>query len=127
MTGQPNKSGGPRKNAGRPYRVMKTTIAQTITPDDNTRVIVSDAGLISVNDSAGNPFVPCARSDDERANATQRLWVMLQNKDEITNMPARQLIDVALFGGSPLRGLKWELHHQHPPPANAQYICWIEE
>ena len=126
MVGKKNKSGGARKGAGATPK-MQTTIHQYITPTDSTRVLVSDTGLIVINDSNGNPHIPCANDEQQRINAAQRIWTMLQNQNEIINMPPNQLVDVALFGGSPLKNLRWEPHDKHPAPLNAKYICWVIE
>lgn len=96
--------------------MLKTTVT-TITPDQDTHVLVGPEGLVWTQPAIGEPVILAARSESERAAAAEHIAALLGMGLVPYGLPLDQRVQVAMFGGPVTRGCEWVRYDAAPAPA----------
>ena len=95
--------------------MLKTNII-TITPDQDTAVLVGPEGLVWTQPAIGEPVILAARNEAERAAAAQHIGELLGMGLVPYGLPLDQSVRVAMFGGPVTRGCVWVPASEAPAP-----------
>lgn len=87
-----------------------------ITPTEETHYLVGAEGLVWVQPAVGEPFIVAANTEEDRQNVGDFLWGLLHLGLVPYGLALTHRQEVALFGGSRLRGCTWVHHSQAPAP-----------
>ena len=96
--------------------MLKTTVT-TITPDQDTYVLVGPEGLVWTQPAIGEPVILAARSESERAAVAEHIAALLGMGLVPYGLPLDQRVQVAMFGGPVTRGAQWVRYDAAPAPA----------
>ena len=99
--------------------MLKTNII-TITPDQDTAVLVGPEGLVLAPPAIGPPVILAARNEGERAAAVQHIADLLAMGLVPYGLPLNQRNFIAMFGGPVTRGCRWVPASEAPPPVGGE-------
>ncbi|MDP2662029.1 MAG: hypothetical protein Q8R28_14995 [Dehalococcoidia bacterium] len=88
-----------------------------IVPDDETEYLMGPEGLVWVQPAFDEPHIVAARDGLERDRAARYIGSLLQMGLVPYGLPLNQRVNIALFGGGPLRDCTWVRHADAPAPA----------
>jgi hypothetical protein len=89
-----------------------------IEPNGQTNYLVGPEGLVWVTPTlGGESFIMAARSETEREKATRFIGELLNMGLVPYGLPLNQRVNVAMFGGGPLRDCQWIFWEDAPYPA----------
>lgn len=91
--------------------------AKIITPDENTFYLVGAEGTVWTQPALGDPYILAAQTDADKRAAAQFVGALLQQNQVPYGMPLTQRVNVAMFGGSPLRDCEWVKWSDAPAPS----------
>lgn len=95
--------------------MLRTTVT-TITPDQDTRVLVGPEGLVWTQPAIGPAVIIAARSRAERAAAAEHIADLLAMGLVPYGLPLDQRVTVTLFNGPATRGCEWAHWDDAPAP-----------
>jgi hypothetical protein len=94
---------------------LKTTV-NTIVPDNDTCYLIGPEGLVWEQPTLGEPVILAARNEAERAAVVAHINDLLNMGLVPYGMPLNQRVNVALFGGTPIRDCHWVRWMDAPAP-----------
>lgn len=89
---------------------------EIIQPDDHTKYLVGPEGLVWVQPSLGESHIIAARNETETETAALFIGELLRMGLVPYGIPLNQRVNVAMFGGSPIRDCRWVLWSEAPTP-----------
>lgn len=94
--------------------------ATTITPDQDTAVLVGPEGLVWVQPAIGEAVILAARNEGERAAVSKHIDDLLAMGLVPYGLPLNQQVIISIFGGPVTRGCRWVPAHEAPPPVGGE-------
>lgn len=90
------------------------------TPTDSTHYLVGEDGLVWVQPAIGEPFIIAADTEAQRNDVADFIWGLLHLGLVPYGLALNHRQQVAVFGGSRLRGCKWVPWQDAPQPKGDQ-------
>lgn len=87
-----------------------------ITPTEETHYLVGAEGLVWVQPAVGEPFIIAANTEEDRQNVGDFIWGLLHLGLVPYGLALNHRQEVAVMGGSRLRGCTWVRHGTAPAP-----------
>ena len=89
---------------------------QTVDPDNGTLYLVGPEGLVWTQPAVGEPVIVAARNEAEQQAAAGFVGQLLAQGLVPYGLPLNQRVNVAMFGGSPIRDCAWVPWAEAPAP-----------